>query len=502
MCSCFMPFYGPQCEYKAPSRDKQLDLEDIRKSVDDDDTSDGVLIKRSVDRAMTLTALIFIAVTFLGMVILAWYLSRRRRKDFARWKRMTELAMKSNCIEKLDKQTQITLEYSEGAKETTSLIQSTHSSLTKSNYPCDGNAQKAEYETNQQIETQFELVKPSAEEFLYQKEENDGSSSDKIYQDMDLVDDGKSPGVIENKNTIEPTTYEREESEPRNNDNSVSATAIAEIKSDLQTKPSEKRRTKSKKKAPLPNSPHFAHNQLPNNPQVIEETEEKFPHGTASISANEEYKGLIDDQEGKGVIISNSPQRIESINKYNKPVQQLLSHNTDHPKKHSPIRSQFNVNQPLDHVTSHTIGRDVVLTNPIHNPTANILSSAILDRPYINADEIHTLFNRNIPNVVTPVGCHQDFGYVNPLHTKISSTLPRDYRSNSNTDSGRSNPRYADQPSNWLNAEYLKDIISDKILRGPHEPFVVASQHDALLSELLNRGKESRVVEPRPKSTF
>ncbi|VDP72461.1 unnamed protein product [Schistosoma curassoni] len=34
------------------------------------------MIKRSVDRAMTLTALIFIVVTFLGMLILAWYISR------------------------------------------------------------------------------------------------------------------------------------------------------------------------------------------------------------------------------------------------------------------------------------------------------------------------------------------------------------------------------------------------------------------------------------------
>ncbi|VDP81041.1 unnamed protein product [Schistosoma mattheei] len=40
------------------------------------ENNEGFMIKRSVDRAMTLTALIFIVVTFLGMLILAWYISR------------------------------------------------------------------------------------------------------------------------------------------------------------------------------------------------------------------------------------------------------------------------------------------------------------------------------------------------------------------------------------------------------------------------------------------
>ncbi|CAI2737085.1 unnamed protein product [Dicrocoelium dendriticum] len=77
-----MPFYGPQCEHEAPTgskTDKQLPARSDEMEPE---------VKRSVDRAMTITALVFILITFLGLVTLAWYLSSRRRKDYKRWCKM------------------------------------------------------------------------------------------------------------------------------------------------------------------------------------------------------------------------------------------------------------------------------------------------------------------------------------------------------------------------------------------------------------------------------
>ncbi|KAF5405127.1 hypothetical protein PHET_01488 [Paragonimus heterotremus] len=56
------------------------------------DDSDAV-VKRSVDRAITITALVFIVVTFLGLLVLAWYLSKRRQRDYAQWKNIKPITL-------------------------------------------------------------------------------------------------------------------------------------------------------------------------------------------------------------------------------------------------------------------------------------------------------------------------------------------------------------------------------------------------------------------------
>ncbi|CAH8599765.1 unnamed protein product [Heterobilharzia americana] len=482
MCSCFMPFYGPQCEHKAPNRDKQLEV-DVQSN--DDHDNDGIVIKRSVDRAMTLTALIFIVVTFLAMLILAWYISRRRRKDFARWKRMTELALKSNYTEKVDKETQITPDYLT-EKETSSLIKSIHS-IDNSSHREDTDSEEARNNhhnnsDNQGMEAQFESPMPTVKLCQhYQKQDDDEHSSQKIYQDVNQQNDEKS-SVLENPNTGDLMKLDT----PTELCSHVSSSK--ELPIDSQTKMDHKKRTRSKRKAP---SIQISDNELLTNHQAVDKIDERV--AIATTGSPGKYANTENETEEADILAKDNSQRKQSINRYNNRLQQLLSHEVDHPTR-PPMESQRNPTKSYDHLTSHTIGRNI--TNPVHT-TVNILSSAILDRPYINADEIHTLFDNTIPNA-SPIGQHQshDLEYFNPVNTKISSTLPRDYKNHCNT-----NPVNTNQPSHWLNAEYLTDKRS-KIFHGPQEPFIVASQHDALLSELLHRGKESSVTEPRPKSTF
>ncbi|GAA56687.1 RING finger protein [Clonorchis sinensis] len=82
-----MPYYGPRCEHKAANIGPPEDPP-VASSKEVTDT----VVKRSVDRAMTVTALVFIVITFLGLLLLAWYLSVRRRKDFAQWKTIRQSA--------------------------------------------------------------------------------------------------------------------------------------------------------------------------------------------------------------------------------------------------------------------------------------------------------------------------------------------------------------------------------------------------------------------------
>ncbi|TGZ70404.1 hypothetical protein CRM22_003215 [Opisthorchis felineus] len=87
ICSCFMPYYGPRCEHKAAN----IEPPEEPPVASPKEVTDTV-VKRSVDRAMTVTALVFIVITFLGLLLLAWYLSVRRRKDFAQWKTIRQSA--------------------------------------------------------------------------------------------------------------------------------------------------------------------------------------------------------------------------------------------------------------------------------------------------------------------------------------------------------------------------------------------------------------------------
>ncbi|CAH8553165.1 unnamed protein product [Schistosoma turkestanicum] len=513
MCSCFMPFYGPQCEHKAPSRDKQVEVEEIQKNFNinnDHVDNDGFIIKRSVDRAMTLTALIFIVVTFLGMLILAWYISRRRRKDYARWRRMTELAMKSNTKEKSDKQTQITLDYAD-EKEISSLIKSTHSLDNNSHDDNDDDADDDgddDLELNndkKDLEAQFELTKTSSVYNDHYEKQTDKYSDIKLKTDEDELSVHSNSNIMETMKSVgKPDTYNQN---IVNQSNSVIGATESSNNNDNnnQIEFNQKKRTKSKRMAPTPPSHNVSlqsvHNHNPlldasnDNPIIIEQC----------TDLNEETKDLDTN-------IINNPNTTQLLKNANltTPHTVVVDRYFDPPKL-SSIENQQYLNKSYDHIISNNTIGGRKLSNPKQPPIANILSSVILDRPYINADEIHTLFDQNAPNS-TRNPCH-DLEYYNPINTKISSTLRRDYKHevySSNVKNRDSNNSIDNNNNNNMNSvnidQSLHCLISEhkgsKLFYGPQEPFTVASQHDALLSELLHRGMHSNPGESRPKSTF
>ncbi|CAH8597141.1 unnamed protein product [Schistosoma curassoni] len=511
MCSCFMPFYGPQCEHKAPGKDKQIEVEEIQKNInhhENHENNEGFMIKRSVDRAMTLTALIFIVVTFLGMLILAWYISRRRRKDYARWRKMTELAMKSNIKEKSDKQTQITFDHSD-EKETSSLNKSIHSLDNNSHF--DYGYPEVDND-KQDIEAQFEQAKNNSEHNDHCQKQNDEYSDFNLRNEelsvrntSKIVETIKSIGELntckENNinqfnSDIAITSNTTTDNNDYNNNNDVT-----ELSNSNHNELSQKKRTKSKRIASNSN------NQLISNQSVIDRNQLTDTLND-NIMNNDEYTDLKEETKEIGVNVIKNSHTTELSKKSNITIRNdEIDHNFD-PSKRLSMENQHHLNKTYAPMISNTIGRKLSNSN---YPIANILSNAILDRPYINADEIHTLFDPHSSN--STLNPYHDLEYYNPMNTKISSTLPRDYkqeiyttnvkdRNNNNNSNGNNNNNnnsvHRNQPSRYLN----KDYKSNKLVYGQQEPFIVASQHDALLSELLHRGMNSNPEESRPKSTF
>ncbi|CAH8622144.1 unnamed protein product [Schistosoma rodhaini] len=502
MCSCFMPFYGPQCEHKAPGKDKQIEVEEIQKNINNDENNEGFIIKRSVDRAMTLTALIFIVVTFLGMLILAWYISRRRRKDYARWRKMTELAMKSSIKEKSDKQTQITFDHLD-EKETSSLNKSIHS-LDNNRHFDDGDPEVVN--DKEDIEAQFKLAKTNSDHCQKQNDE---------YSDFNMRNEELS---VHNTSNIAETMKSTDElnickENQFNSGMTIASNTTTSNNNDIDTTDlsnsnpielNQKKRTKSKRIAPNSNNPLLLNQSVIDRNQLTDTLDD-------NLMNNEEYADLREETKEIGVNVIKNSHTVQSSNKSNINIRNEVDHNFDQ-STHLSIENQHHLNKSYDPIIINTIGRK--LTNPNY-PIATILSNAILDRPYINADEIHTLFDQHSPN--STLNPYHDLEYYNPMNTKISSTLPRDYKqeiystnvksgnstTNNNNNSSshgnnNSNTVHRNPSSRYLNTEYK----NNKLVYGPQEPFTVASQHDALLSDLLHRGTNSNPRESRPKSTF
>ncbi|KAH8857788.1 ring finger protein [Schistosoma japonicum] len=477
MCSCFMPFYGPQCEHKAPNKDKQNEIEEIQKNInnnDDNESDGGILIKRSVDRAMTLTALIFIVVTFLGMLLLAWYISRRRRKDYARWRKMTELAIKSNSKEKSDKQTQIRLDFP-NEKETSSLINSIHS-MNNNSHSDDGDFKvDGDGDDYHDVEAVFELTKSNLQPNDDHEKQNTDQSSFKLQNnDKTLIHSNSS--VIETTECVgKPESFNKNQFTPTTNN----ITSV-ELPSNEQIELNHKReRSRSKRIAPTPDY------QIVYNHQVMDTLDD-------NTMTTKEHTEVKEVKEIDVPVIQNF-LKTQSINKSKE-----LDHNFNQ-STISLVENQQQQQQQLhkshDHLISNTIDRKLCHHHHHHNhnqPKVNILSNAILDRRYINADEIHALFDQNRWNsTVTP---YQHVECNNSINAKLSSTLPRDYKQELYSSHGN-NSMNKDQLLHCLHIEYNNNVKLQ-------EPFTVASQHDALLSELLHRGNNLTHYESRPKSTF
>ncbi|VDP49537.1 unnamed protein product [Schistosoma margrebowiei] len=503
-----MAFEANGTRFELQSEHQLCDAENINHH-ENHENNEGFMIKRSVDRAMTLTALIFIVVTFLGMLILAWYISRRRRKDYARWRKMTELAMKSNIKEKSDKQTQITFDHSD-EKETCSLNKSIHSLDNNSHFD-DGDPEVGD--DKQDIEAQFEQAKTNSEHNDHCQKPNDEYSDFNLrYEELSVQNTSKIMETIKSINEV--NTCKENNINQFNSDITITSNTttdnndnnnVTELSDNNHIELSEKKRTKSKRIASNSN------NHLISNQSVIDRNQLTDTLND-NIMNSDEYTDLKEEEKEIGVnVIKNSHITTQQSKKSNITIRNdEMDHNFD-PSKRLSIENQYHHHKTYNPIISNTIGHQLRKSN---YPIANILSNAILDRPYINADEIHTFFDQHSSN--STLNPYHDLEYYNPMNTKISSTLPRDYKqeiyttnvknrnnnnngnSNGNNNNNNNDSVHRNQPSRYLN----KDYKSNKLIYGQQEPFTVASQHDALLSELLNRGMNSNPGESRPKSTF
>ncbi|KAK4468147.1 hypothetical protein MN116_008312 [Schistosoma mekongi] len=425
MCSCFMPFYGPQCEHKAPNKDKQNEIDEIQKNInnnDDNESDGGILIKRSVDRAMTLTALIFIVVTFLGMLLLAWYISRRRRKDYARWRKMTELAMKSNSKEKSDKQTQITLDFPD-EKETSSLIKSIHS-LDNNSHSDDGDFKvDDDGDDYHDVEAVFELTKSNLQPNDNHEKQNTDQSCFRL-QNSDKTSIHSNPSVTD--------TTERVVKHDSFNKNQFASTTTnitsVELSGNKQIESNQKReRTRNKRIAPTPDC------QIVCNHQVIDTLDDN----TMTNKEHTEVKDVEEiDASIKHNLLTTQSIKKSQIPDYNfnqstvslvddqQQQQRQQQHQQQQQQQQQQQRQQREqLDKSHDCIMNNTINRKLSYQN---QSKINILSNTILDRRYINADEIHTIFNENRMNSL--ITSYQPNEYYNSVNRKITSTLPRDYK--------------------------------------------------------------------------
>ncbi|KAF7261449.1 hypothetical protein EG68_01326 [Paragonimus skrjabini miyazakii] len=439
ICSCFMPYYGPRCEHEAP----RPGAVESRHSKDDSEA----VVKRSVDRAITITALVFIVVTFLGLLVLAWYLSKRRQRDYAQWKNIKPTTLPDDRpVQTAEFGIQVSLDDSHEQRKSMSFL--------------GPYAQEKKTDSETQQETSST---PS-------RAHSPIASSQ---QDLPTKDDG----IEERRDSIDRLEY---------------YATLPNIRQSLKEKSH-------------PSTTSFdSHTKDFNQPDAIDQTcqpvrtsqrrkQRKSNHMDPSFSSSS-----IDD---KAALVDHSIPTSEDT---------VLSQNVEPDKSDNAPASRQKNTRNMERTKAPTTSDVNLVVDPTDLAIVQTLASCTLDDDEAfpknrgqNNGRCHTLTHVGRASAVRNVFGHTQCHYVNAQEVwdvlqpppTAARTLGVNYPNYRHTLEMGHFPRYHDP-------DYLRDRFNRRTAGTeywtPHmnQPFSVASQHDALLLELMNRGRDGTAQLP------
>ncbi|CAL8088492.1 unnamed protein product [Calicophoron daubneyi] len=441
--NCFMPFYGLQCEHKAPSPE-ELFIKSNASRFEDADSA----VRRSVDRAMTITALVFIVVTFLGLLTLAWYLSRRRRLDYAQWKKIRQPSPTLEAKPTRDQAIQVTVEYAR--EKINPLYQSQQSILIDetegcqkypktnesqpANQPNSGPSSAGSGGTDSQKFEGFALM-PSSDKRQSVQDNGDLNIQKQGGQD---IDGEELPSVKSNGTRTSRGRWQNESYEATADDREVEALVRDSLR--------------------------------------VDDSEEK-----SQFHSKGELKELSGGMTQRK---SEYPSPVKMPHQ-ERPFDSALSNVVDSTSASHHVEQQIqqprNKTPPSETEQANLI-RNCYSISPNNKTSEFAVPPDIAQRPYVNAREVRDLMETaRRPKSAAFFNMDADTGIPTHFHTIQSFDQYPERIGRSRNERKSTSPR-----CNQTDTIYpLSNVIK--------EPFVVASQHDALLSELYHRGGENQM---------
>ncbi|CAL8088495.1 unnamed protein product [Calicophoron daubneyi] len=404
-------------------------------------------VRRSVDRAMTITALVFIVVTFLGLLTLAWYLSRRRRLDYAQWKKIRQPSpaylvfnpVQLEAKPTRDQAIQVTVEYAR--EKINPLYQSQQSILIDETEGC----QKYAKSNKSQPVNQPNLGPSSA---------GSGCTDSQKFED-------KRQSVQDNGDL----NIQKQEGED------IDGEELPSVKSDGTRSSKERWQNESYEATPDDREVEAL---VRDSLRVVDSEEKSQFHSKGELK---ELTGGMTQGKPEYPPLVKMPHR-------DRPFDSALSNVVDSASASHHVEQQIqqppNKTSPSESEQANLI-RNCYSTSPNNETSEFAVPSDIAQRPYVNAREVRDLMETaRRPKSAAFVNVDADTEIPTHFHTIQSFDQYPERIGRSRNGRKSTSPR-----NNQTDTIYpLSNVIK--------EPFVVASQHDALLSELYHRGGENQ----------